>query len=80
MELTITQNGALYALQHRPAPRYRKNLQKRVGAHLIRTLPTLTTSMEKFTMQPIPSEEAQSATQNARAQVVDAFPDYRVAA
>jgi len=80
MELTITQNGALYAIQHRPAPRYRKNLQKRVGAHLIRTLSTLTTSMEKFTMRSIPAEKAQSASQSNGAQVADAFPEYRVAA
>ncbi len=74
MELTITQNGALYAVQHRPAPRYRGNLQKRVTADLIRALPTLTTSMEKFTMRPIPAEKAQSAPQNTGAQVADAFP------
>jgi hypothetical protein len=80
MELTITQNGALYAIQHRPAPRYRDNLQKRMGAHLIRALRTLTTSMEKFTMQPIPAAKAQSAPQNIGPQVADAFPEYRAAA
>jgi hypothetical protein len=28
MELTITQNGGLYALQHREVRRYRSNLQQ----------------------------------------------------
>ncbi len=80
MELTITQNGALYAIQHRPAPRHRGNLQKRVGADQTRALPTLTTSMKKLTMRLIPVGKAQSALQNNGAQVADAFPEYRVAA
>jgi len=80
MELTITQNGALYAMQHGLAPRYRGKLHDRMYADLIRALPTLTTSIEKFTMWPIPSEKAQSAPQRSGAQVTDAFPEYRVAA
>jgi hypothetical protein len=80
MELTITQNGALYALQHRATKEYRGPRRKRVGAALIRALQALTTSMEKFTMRPIPAERAQFALQDNGAQVVDAFPEYRVAA
>ena len=38
MELTITQNGALYALQHRATKKYRRARQKRVGADLIRLI------------------------------------------
>jgi hypothetical protein len=80
MELTITESGALYAVQHRPAPGYRENLHKRVGADLIQALPSLTTSIEKFTMRPIPSGKAQSAPRDTGAQVADGFPEYRVAA
>jgi hypothetical protein len=80
MELTITQNGALYALQHGATTKYRRVRQKRMGAALIRILPTLTTSLEKFTTRPIPAEKAQFARQNNGAQVADAFPEYRVAA
>jgi hypothetical protein len=32
MELTITQNGALYALHHRVTKKYRGARKKRVGA------------------------------------------------
>jgi hypothetical protein len=35
MELTITQNGALYALQHRATNRYRGARRKRATAHKI---------------------------------------------
>ena len=38
MELTITQNGALYAMQHRVTKKYRGACQKRVGAELIRLI------------------------------------------
>jgi hypothetical protein len=38
MELTIAQNGALYALHHRATKKYRGACKKRVGAsHLTRT-------------------------------------------
>jgi hypothetical protein len=81
MELTITQSGALYALQHGAPKKYRRVLRPRqVGADLIRILPTLTTSMEKFMMRSIPAGRTQFAPQNDRAQVADAFPEYRVAA
>ncbi len=80
MELTITQNGSLYALQHGATKKYRGARQKRMGADAIRALPTLTASIEKFTMRPIPAEKAQLAPQNTRAQVADGFPEYRAAA
>jgi hypothetical protein len=71
MELTITENGALYALQHGANKNYRRVRSRRVGADLIRLLAPLTTSMEKLMTRPIPAE---------RAQVADSFPEYRVAA
>jgi hypothetical protein len=80
MELTITQNGALYALQHGATEKYRRVRSRRVGADLIRVLPTFTTSMEKLTTRPMPAEEAQWAPQDNRTQVANAFPEYRVAA
>jgi hypothetical protein len=80
MELTITQSGALYALQHGAPKKYRRVRSRQVGADLIRILPTLTTSMEKFMTRPIPAGRTQFAPQNDRAQVADAFPEYRAAA
>jgi hypothetical protein len=77
MELTITQNGALYAMQHKPAPTF---LRKGVRTDLIWSYRTLTTSMKKFSMRPIPAESAQSTPQDNGAQVADAFFDCRVAA
>ena len=80
MELTIIQNGALYALQHGATTKYRRVPKKRVRADLIRALPTSKTSVEKFMLRPIPPERAQSAPQNILAQLADAFPEYRAAA
>jgi hypothetical protein len=77
MQLTITQSGALYALQHRATKKYRRVRPRRVGADLIRILPTLT-SIEK--RRPVPAEKAQLAPQNIGAPVADAFPEYRAAA
>jgi hypothetical protein len=67
MERTITQNGALYAMQHKPAPNY---LQKRLRPDLIWPYRALTRSIEK----------AQSTARNTPEQVAYAFPEYRVAA
>jgi hypothetical protein len=67
MELTITQNGALYAVQHKPAPSYP---QKRMRTDLIWSYRALTPSIEKV----------QSAPQNTAEQVAYAFPEYCVAA
>ena len=80
MELTITQSGALYALQHGAPKKYRRVPSRRVGADLIRVLPMLTTYMERLTKRPIPARKAQWVPQDNRAQVADAFPEYRVAA
>jgi len=80
MESTITQNGALYALQHGAPKKYRRLRARRMGANLIRIVPTLTTSMEKFMTQPISAGRTQFSPQNNRAQVADAFPEYRAAA
>src|SRR3981081_551119 len=58
MELTIIQNGALYALQHGATTKYRRVRQKRVRADLIWALPDLKKSTEKFTLRPIPAGKA----------------------
>ena len=79
MELTITQNGALYGLQNGATKKYRRLPSRRIGADLIRVLPTLTTPMEKLRTRAIAAEKAQFAPQNNGARVADAFPD-RVAA
>jgi len=62
MELTITQNGALYAVQHRPGRRY---LRKRARTDVIWSYRPLTRSIE--TVQSVP--------QNTAAQVAYAFPE-----
>jgi hypothetical protein len=67
MELTITQNGALYAMQHKPARSY---LQTRVRTDLIWSYRALTRSIEKVRSKP----------RNTAEQVAHAFPEYRVAA
>jgi hypothetical protein len=79
MELTITQNGALYALHHRASKKYRGPRQKRVGPDLIRALPTLTTSVESVYGQ-FRQEMLSPPREYWRAQVADGFPEYRVAA
>jgi hypothetical protein len=80
MELTITQSGALYVLQHGATKKYRRVRPRPVGANLIRILPTLTSIEKRLAVRPIPAETAQSMPQNTGAQVADAFPEYRVAA
>ena len=80
MELTIIESGALYALQHGATKKYRRVRPRRVGADLIRILPTLTSIEKRFALVPIPAENAQPMPQNTVAQVADAFPEYRVAA
>jgi hypothetical protein len=67
MEPTITQNGALYAMQYKAAPSY---LQKRVRTDLIWSYRTLTRSIEKV----------QSTPRNTAEQVAYAFPEYGLAA
>jgi len=80
MELTITQNGALYALQHGATKKYRRVRPRRVGADLFRILPTLKFIEKQLPLLAVPAEKAQLALQNSGAQVADAFPEYRVAA
>jgi hypothetical protein len=70
MELTITQNGALYALQHGATDEYLRVRQKRLGADLIWSYRTLTQSVGKV----------QSTPRNTAEQVAYAFPEYGVAA
>jgi hypothetical protein len=60
VESTITQNGALYALQHGAPKKYRRLRPKRVGGDPFRALPTLITSLDWFRMGPIPADKAQS--------------------
>jgi hypothetical protein len=67
MELTITQNGALYAIQHKPAPSY---LQKGRRTDAIWPYRALTRSSEKI--QSTPRDTAEQAPYG--------FPEYRVAA
>jgi hypothetical protein len=75
MQLTITENGTLYALQHGANKKYRRvRRSRRVGADLIRLIPSLTTSVEKLMTHPIPIEMAQFALQGNGAQVADLFP------
>ena len=80
MELTITQDGALYALQHGANKKYRRVRSRRVGGDLTRLLPTLTTSMEKLAKHPIPTDNGSVRATIDGAQVADSFPQYRVAA
>jgi hypothetical protein len=70
MEPTITQNGALYALQHRATKKYRGAHKRRVGTDLIWSYRALTRSIEKV----------QSTPRNTAEQVAYAFSEYRVAA
>jgi len=80
MHPTIIQNGGLYALQHGAITNYRRVRQKRIAAEVIRALPTSKKSIEKLRPRPILRARTQTAPQNTFAQLVDAFPEYRVAA
>jgi hypothetical protein len=54
MELTITQNGALFAVQHRPVQRnYRQDHQRQI-ASAIKTVSTLRTSVGEFVFRQTP--------------------------
>jgi hypothetical protein len=70
MELTITQNGGLYALQHGAPKKYGRVRQKSAVADLIWSYRTLTQSIAKV----------QSPPRNTAEQVAYAFSEYRVAA
>jgi len=53
MERTITQNGALYALHHRPTQTFQRNLQKRLRTALVRPFITLTTDVIESTRSTV---------------------------
>ena len=54
MEPTITQNGALFAVQHRPAKRnYRQHRNQQI-ASLNKTISTLRTSVGEFVFRQTP--------------------------
>jgi len=54
MELTITQNGALFALQHGPAKRnYRQHYHRQIGSPN-KTISTLRTSVGEFVFRQTP--------------------------
>jgi hypothetical protein len=80
MELTIIQNGALYAMQHGAPKEYRRVRRKPVGPDRMWALPALATSREKFTMSPISTGKTQPGPEIVEEQVTDAFPEYRAAA
>ena len=48
MENTITENGALYAVQHKLTPRYRATLQERVNANKMIETEELRTESLRF--------------------------------
>ena len=80
MELTITQNGALYGMQHGAIKKNRRVRSRRVGAALIRALSPLTTSTESVRYGQVPREMLSPPPEYSRAQAAEAFPEYRVAA
>ena len=51
MELTITQNGALYAVQHAPGKFSRRTRQKLGSEDTTSALPTVRTSVGEFAMR-----------------------------
>jgi hypothetical protein len=51
MELTITQNGALYAVQHAPRKFPRPQRHESASAETTNALPTLRTSVGEFAMR-----------------------------
>jgi hypothetical protein len=54
MEPTITQNGALFALQHRPAKRNYRQYHHRPIASPTKTISTLRTSVGEFVFRQTP--------------------------
>jgi hypothetical protein len=79
MQPTITQNGALYAVQHRFPQKDRGPRHKRATADQLKIFPTLRTPMGEFALRSMPVDEDASARQES-AQVADAFPEYQTAA
>src|SRR5205085_954738 len=54
MEPTITQNGGLYALQHRGVAKYRSNLERRVASGAILALTSVMRCVEEFRTRLVP--------------------------
>src|SRR2546423_6084466 len=74
-ERTITQNGALYALQHRSAKTGRRNLRKKAGgAALIRVFTNLRRCILAFTKPPIFATKLHSPSLATVGHFADVFP------
>jgi hypothetical protein len=76
MQPTITQNGALYAMQHRSPQEDRGPRQKRKTADQLKVGPILRTSIGEFVLEPVPADKDFSLQQ----EIADAPTQYRVAA
>ena len=74
MELTITQNSGLYALQHREVRRYRSNLQQRVGGAAILAFTGAMRCIEEFWTRLILAEKPHASPLAAVGHFPDAFP------
>jgi len=68
MELTVTQNGAIYAGQRAPSQLSRRKRQKLVRADVTNALPTLRTSVGEFALLGLyrKTEAAREALINRR--------------
>jgi hypothetical protein len=76
MQPTITQNGALYAMQHRSPQEDRGPRKKRKTADQLKVGPILRTSIGEFVLQPMGADKDFSLQQ----EIADARPEYPVAA
>jgi hypothetical protein len=74
MELTITQNGGLYALQHRRVRGYRSNRKKRAGTAAIRVLTIVMRCIEQFRRRLILAGKVRASPLAAVGHFPDAFP------
>jgi len=74
MELTITQNGGLYALQHRRGRGYRSNKQKRTGTAAIWALTTVMRCIEQFRTRLILARKVHASPLATVGHFPDAFP------
>jgi len=74
MELTITQNGSLYALQHRRVRGYRSNLKKRAGTAAIWALAAVMRRVEESRTQLILARNAHASPLATVGHFPDAFP------
>jgi len=74
MELTITQNGGLYALQHRRVRGYRSNLKKRAGTAAIWAFTAVMRCVEEFRTPLILPRNAHASPLTTVGHFPDAFP------